>query len=128
VAETDEKAHEAARRFLASGVVRVGGGRIAQTRIGWGTHLRGMGRDSERPDDKARGETIRLAAQNYEFNLENGLAIVGSPETVIRRLEDGQQRIGYDLFCTNHEIGQMPKQLVRNSIELFGKEVIPAFR
>ena len=50
------------------------------------------------------------------------------PETVIRTLEDGRQRIGYDLFCTNHEIGQIPKPLVRNSIELFGKEVIPAFR
>jgi alkanesulfonate monooxygenase SsuD/methylene tetrahydromethanopterin reductase-like flavin-dependent oxidoreductase (luciferase family) len=87
-----------------------------------------MGRDSERTDDKARGETMRLAAQSYEYNLENGLAIVGSPETVVRKLQDGKQRIGYDLFCTNHEIGQMPKQLVRNSIELFGKEVIPAFR
>jgi alkanesulfonate monooxygenase SsuD/methylene tetrahydromethanopterin reductase-like flavin-dependent oxidoreductase (luciferase family) len=87
-----------------------------------------MGHDSERSDDKARGETIRMAAQSYEFNIEHGLAIVGSPETVIRKLEDGKQRIGYDLFCTNHDIGQMPKQLVHNSIELFGKEVIPAFR
>ena len=128
VAETDEKAHAEARQFLASGAVRVGGGPIAQTRIGWGSHPRGMGRDSERLDDKARGETMRLAAQSYEFNIENGLAIVGSPETVIRRLADGKQRIGYDLFCTNHDIGRMPKDLVRNSIELFGKEVMPAFR
>ena len=108
--------------------MRVGGGPIAQTRIGWGTHARGMGRDSERPDDKARGETMRMAAQSYEFNLENSLAIVGSPEAVIRQLEAGKERIGYDIFCTNHEIGHMPKHMVRNSIELFGKEVIPAFR
>ena len=131
VAETDEKAHEEVRQFLASptgSAVRVGGGPIAQTRIGWGTHTRGMGRDSERPDDKARGETMRMAAQSYEFNLENGLAIVGSPETVIRKLEEGKKRIGYDIFCTNHELGRMPKHMVRNSIELFGKEVIPAFR
>jgi alkanesulfonate monooxygenase SsuD/methylene tetrahydromethanopterin reductase-like flavin-dependent oxidoreductase (luciferase family) len=131
VAETDAKAHEEACQFLASpagGAVRVGGGPIAQTRIGWGTHARGMGRDSERPDDKARGETMRMAAQSYEFNLENGLAIVGSPETVIRQLEVGKKRIGYDIFCTNHEIGRMPKHMVRNSIELFGTEVIPAFR
>jgi alkanesulfonate monooxygenase SsuD/methylene tetrahydromethanopterin reductase-like flavin-dependent oxidoreductase (luciferase family) len=71
---------------------------------------------------------MRLAAQSYEFNLENGLAIVGSPETVIRQLEEGKKRIGYDIFCTNHEIGWMPKHMVRNSIELFGKEVISAFR
>ena len=69
-----------------------------------------------------------MAAQSYEFNLENGLAIVGSPETVIRQLAEGKKCIGYDIFCTNHEIGRMPKPLVRNSIELFGKEVIPAFR
>ena len=87
-----------------------------------------MGRDSERPDDKARGETMRMAAQSYEFNLENGLAIVGSPETVIRKLEEGKKRIGYDIFCTNHEIGRMPRHMVQNSIALFGKEVIPAFR
>ena len=87
-----------------------------------------MGRDSERPDDKARGESIRRAAQSYEYNLDNGLAIVGSPETVIRKLEAGKMQIGYDVFCTNHEIGVMPDAMVRNSIRLFGREVIPAFR
>ena len=58
VAETDEKAHEEARQFIASlegGAVPVGGGPVGETRIGWGTHARGMGKDSERPDDKARG-------------------------------------------------------------------------
>jgi alkanesulfonate monooxygenase SsuD/methylene tetrahydromethanopterin reductase-like flavin-dependent oxidoreductase (luciferase family) len=68
------------------------------------------------------------AARDYQFNIDNGLAIVGSPETVIRRLQDGQQRMGYDLFCTNHQIGRMPRDLVDRSIELFGKEVIPAFQ
>jgi alkanesulfonate monooxygenase SsuD/methylene tetrahydromethanopterin reductase-like flavin-dependent oxidoreductase (luciferase family) len=87
-----------------------------------------MGRDSDRPDDKARGETMRLARESYEFNIEQGLAIVGSPETVIRRLEEGKRRIGYDIFCTNHEIGHMPPELVRNSIRLFSKEVVPAFK
>ncbi len=131
VAETDEKAHEQARQFIASragGAVPVGGGPIAQTRIGWGTHPRGMGSDSERPDDKNRGEVIRNAANSYEFNIENGLAIVGSPETVIKKLQEGQKQIGYDIFCTNHEIGRMAPDLVENSIKLFGKEVIPAFK
>jgi alkanesulfonate monooxygenase SsuD/methylene tetrahydromethanopterin reductase-like flavin-dependent oxidoreductase (luciferase family) len=130
VAETDEKAHEEARQYLASregGAVPVGGGPIAQTRIGWGTHARGMGSDSERPDDKARGQTIAQAAQSYEFNIENGLAVVGSPETVIRKLQEGQKMIGYNIFCTNHQVGRMPKELVHNSIDLFGREVIPAF-
>ncbi len=131
VAETDEKAHAEARQFLATregGAVPVGGGRLENTRIGWGTHARGMGRDSERPSDKARGEVIGKAARNYEFNLENGLAVIGSPETVIRILTESQKRIGYDIFCTNHEIGNMPKELVRNSVRLLGQEVVPAFK
>jgi alkanesulfonate monooxygenase SsuD/methylene tetrahydromethanopterin reductase-like flavin-dependent oxidoreductase (luciferase family) len=130
VAETDEKAHEQARKFLASregGAVPVGGGEIAKTRIGWGTHARGMGSDSERANDKRRGETIAKAAQSYEYNIENGLAIVGSPATVIKKLQEGHAMMGYNLFCGNHEIGKMPHDQVMNSIRLFGKEVIPAF-
>jgi alkanesulfonate monooxygenase SsuD/methylene tetrahydromethanopterin reductase-like flavin-dependent oxidoreductase (luciferase family) len=68
-----------------------------------------------------------MAAQSYEFNIEQGLALVGSPDTVIRKLEDGRQRMGYNVFCTNHQIGRMPPDMVSSSIELFGKEVIPAF-
>jgi alkanesulfonate monooxygenase SsuD/methylene tetrahydromethanopterin reductase-like flavin-dependent oxidoreductase (luciferase family) len=131
VAETDAKAHEEARAYLAAregGAVPVGGGPLEKTRIGWGTHARGMGRDSERPDDKARGETIAKSARDYEFSIENGLAIVGSPDTVIRRLKESKKRIGFDIFCTNHEIGRMPRELVRNSISLMGKEVVPAFK
>ncbi len=128
VAETDEKAHEEARRYLGTGgPARVGGGPIANSRIGWGSNPRGMGSDSDLPHNKARGETIAKAAQSYEFNIENGLAIVGSPDTVIKKLREGQARMGYDLFCTNHHIGKMPTELVSKSIELFGKEVIPAF-
>jgi len=131
VAETDAKAEEEAREYLVAregSPVFFGGGPIERTRIGWGTNPRGMGKDSDRPDDKARGETIGRASASYEFNIENGLALVGSPETVRRRLEEGKKRIGYDIFCCNHEIGHMPPALVRNSIRLFGKEVVPAFK
>ncbi len=127
VAETDAKAHEEARQFLGSGSVRIGAGAIANSRIGWGSNARGMGSDSDLPHNKARGETIAKAAQSYEFNIENGLAIVGSPETVIKKLREGQARLGYDLFCTSHHLGKMPAEQVERSIELFGKEVIPAF-
>ena len=129
VAATDEQAHAEARHYLASGDMRrVGGGPIAQTRIGWGSHSRGMGRDSERPHDELRGETTARAAEDYDFAVEQGLAIVGSPETVIRRLREAHRQMGFDLFCTNHQIGRMPPDLVNQSIELFGREVIPALQ
>ena len=129
VAPTDEEAHEEARKYIGvSGGGRVGGGPIAETRIGWGSNKRGMGRDSDRPDDAARGQTMQAAGTSYDFNIENGLAIVGSPKTVIEKLQQGQEKIGYDIFCTSCSIGRMPQNLVDRSIELIGKEVIPAFR
>jgi alkanesulfonate monooxygenase SsuD/methylene tetrahydromethanopterin reductase-like flavin-dependent oxidoreductase (luciferase family) len=127
VAETDAKAHHEARQYLGTRPA-VRSGSIAETRIGWGSNPRGMGRDSDLPSNKDRGVTIARAAESYEFNIDNGLALVGSPATVIRQLQAGQQRIGYDVFCTNHQIGGMPPRLVENSIRLFGEEVIPAFQ
>jgi len=129
VAETDEKAHEEASKYIgASGGGRVGRGPIAETRVGWGSHARGMGTDSERPDDLRRGQTMTLAGTDYQYNIDNGLAVVGSPDTVIKKLQEQQAKVGYDIFCTSCSIGRMPRQLVDNSIELIGKEVIPAFK
>ena len=130
VAETDEKAHEEARHYIlnARDANPVGGGKIAETRIGWGSDARGMGTDGHRPDDAERGRVFREAAKSYEFSIENGLAIVGSPDTVTRRLQHMKERMGLDLFTGNHQIGAMPHELVENSVKLFGKEVIPAFQ
>jgi alkanesulfonate monooxygenase SsuD/methylene tetrahydromethanopterin reductase-like flavin-dependent oxidoreductase (luciferase family) len=131
VAETDEKAYAQAKKYMMpqeGAGPSFGGGAIAQTRIGWGTNARGMGRDSDRPDDKARGETMRQASQSFEFNIENGLAVVGSPATVIEKLQQGQEKIGYDIFSTNFGVGRMPDEMVLESVNLFGKEVIPAFK
>jgi alkanesulfonate monooxygenase SsuD/methylene tetrahydromethanopterin reductase-like flavin-dependent oxidoreductase (luciferase family) len=131
VAETDEQAMEDARKYIVfeegAAVARVGGGPLAKTRVGWGSNVRGMGSDSDRPDDAARGETMQRAQTDLNFQIENGLCVVGSPETVIRKLEEGEKQIGYDIFCTAFP-GRMPKALVNKSIELFGKEVIPAFK
>ena len=136
VAETDQKAHEEARPHVASraGIPDAGPtnmrltGRLVGSRIGLGTHGRGMGSDSERADNRDRGLAMDRATRDYEFSLENGLAIVGSPETVIRRIREQHAFVGYDILCTAHAIGRMPPDLVANSIELFGREVIPAFR
>jgi alkanesulfonate monooxygenase SsuD/methylene tetrahydromethanopterin reductase-like flavin-dependent oxidoreductase (luciferase family) len=128
IAETDEKAHEQARRYIGAATERrIGGGPIAKTRVGWGSNVRGMGRDSERPDDLERGKTMEQSQTSYEFNIENGLAIVGSPDTVVQKLQEGQKKIGYDLFCTSF-IGRLPKDEFETALELWGKEVIPAFK
>jgi alkanesulfonate monooxygenase SsuD/methylene tetrahydromethanopterin reductase-like flavin-dependent oxidoreductase (luciferase family) len=68
------------------------------------------------------------SADTYDFWIDEGMALVGSPETVIRRLREQQQLTGFDVFCAQHHIASMPAELARKSLRLFGERVIPAFR
>ena len=119
VAETDEKARtEAEPRILEAD--SLGSQDIAQTRIGFRGNT-----DTATRSDRARGSAEQR--NSYDWRIENGLAIVGSPETVRRKLEKDLKVFGYDVFCANHQIGTMPFDQVSSSLKLFGEEVIPAF-
>ena len=65
---------------------------------------------------------------SYDFWIDNGLALVGSPETVAKRLKEQYRLIGYDIFCANHRFGPLPEGQSRKSMRLFAEEVMPAFR
>ena len=56
----------------------------------------------------------------------NGLAHIGSPETVAKQLEKAHEPIGFDVYCGRHRFGAMPSHLVEKSIRLFGEKVLPA--
>jgi len=128
VAETDEQARAEAEPELLKGFF--GGGtamqQIASTRIGFGGDPRMTGGERN-PDIDERGRVFAQLTKSYDFWVDNGLAIVGSPTTVIRRLREQQQHLGYDLFLTQHQLADMPRERAMKSLELFGKEVIPAF-
>ena len=62
-----------------------------------------------------------------DFWLKHGLAHVGSPETVIRRLEEQQKLIGFNAFGGRFRWGPMPNEMAEKSLRLFAKEVMPAF-
>ena len=125
VAETDEKAHAQAGRYLTEANA-LGRELVAASRVGFGSNPRGMGHEDS-PDIRERGRIFRESARSYDFWLDNGLAIVGSPETVVGRIAAGRERIGYDHFAGKFHIGRMPHAMVESSIRLFGEEVIPAF-
>jgi alkanesulfonate monooxygenase SsuD/methylene tetrahydromethanopterin reductase-like flavin-dependent oxidoreductase (luciferase family) len=74
-------------------------------------------------------EIVRVYEEtsSYDFWIENGLALVGSPETVVRRLREQQAAVGYDVFCAQHQLTGMEPALAQKSIRLFGEGVIPAF-
>ena len=119
VAATDEIARaETEEHLLAAD--SLGSRAIAQTRIGF------IG-NSDTVTRSARARGTPEQRRSYDWWIENGLALVGSPETVRRKLEEDQRLIGYSLFCANHQIGTMPFEDVLKSLKLFGEEVIPAF-
>jgi alkanesulfonate monooxygenase SsuD/methylene tetrahydromethanopterin reductase-like flavin-dependent oxidoreductase (luciferase family) len=69
---------------------------------------------------------FRERSRSYDFWIDNGLALVGSPDTVIRKLQEQHALIGHDVLCTQHGFGQLAPELVKKSVKLFGEEVIPA--
>ena len=62
----------------------------------------------------------------YEDLQQVGAIIVGSPDTVIRRLSEtiGQLNPGYMILIGSD--GNIPHKDVMRSVELLGKEVVPA--
>lgn len=56
------------------------------------------------------------------------LAIVGSPDTVLRRLEDAHKSLGFGRLVPFVQFGGLPGDLTRRNIELFAEHVIPRFR
>jgi len=125
VAETDAQARAEVEPYLQESM-GLGREMVLNTRIGMGTDPRGKGTDNTRYT-RGNGLIFAQARKSYDFWIDNGLAIVGSPETVARQLKEKQERLGFTTFAANHHIGRMPTDLVDKSISLLAKEVFPAF-
>ena len=119
VAETDVIAKEEVKASLAAPYF-LQAHPVVSTDV---AHRRG----EETPTTRELDRVFRNQIASYDFCIENGLALVGSPETVRRKLEEQHAMIGYDIFCANHRVGPMPTDVSLKSIKLFGEEVIPAF-
>jgi len=119
VAETDEKAKAEAEGPMMAGRAMTRDG-IAKTRVGFQGH-------QDSPSNREIDRVFQGMATSYDFWIDNGLALVGSPETVKQKLQEQHELIGYDIFCANHRFGPMPLEQSLNSMKLFGEKVIPAF-
>ena len=122
VAETDEQARAEAEPNLVAGMTQEYD-LIANTRVGWGQSARGIGLEDS-PDIRARGHIFEESGKSYDFWIDNGLALVGSPDTVARKLEEQHKLIGYDLFCARHRFGRLSPQQVKSSTKLFAERVM----
>lgn len=125
VAETDKQAIDDIGHLLdqaASQSFLAGGPRVSKTRIGF---MSGNTEDTPQRRQR-RGLYQRLADEGASAWIESGMAIVGSPETVARRIAETQEQIGYDVFLAGFRFAKIPGQLVDKSFKLFGEKVIPA--
>jgi alkanesulfonate monooxygenase SsuD/methylene tetrahydromethanopterin reductase-like flavin-dependent oxidoreductase (luciferase family) len=126
VAETDELARQQAEPHLLVDY-RLGREFTENTRIGFGSHARGAGTEDS-ADIRERGRVIRNSFKSFDFSIENGIAVVGSPTTVARKLAEQRELIGIDIYVGNFHLGTMPAAQIERSIRLFGEEVIPSFK
>ena len=125
VAETDAQARAEVEPNLVMGYIQ-GGELVARTRIGFGPpDLEAAERNT--PERQELRRVFQECSKSYDFWIENGLALVGSPDSVIRQLEAQRKLIGYDVFCARHRIGHLAPELAHTSMQLFATHVMPAF-
>ena len=118
VAETDEQAREEAATYI-SGAYATGIDRLERSRVGYKGN-------EDNPTTREIRRVFEGMETGLDFWIDNGLAHVGSPETVAKRLEAQHELIGMDIFCGRHRFGEIPNHMVEKSIRLFGEKVIPA--
>ena len=115
VAETDELALQEAERYMLNGIQGAASvGRLARLP------------ENAPPDVRELARIYYETAQSAQFWFAEGLAFVGSAETVAAGIRAQQQRVGYDVLLTNHQFAEMPRDLYVKSMRLFGERVIPA--
>lgn len=74
---------------------------------------------------QATGHLPIVGPHTYEELAEQGLAVIGSPETVTRRLLDQIQTLDLETFIGVFAFGRLTHTQVVRSLDLFAKEVMP---
>jgi len=122
-ADTDEKAQEIGRTYMWHGKHRFKGPSEHNDPPGYRSRA---AVDVIRKIPAGVGVRLGQRERTYEELQEAGSIVVGSPDTVIKKLTEILDTVapGY-LICYGNE-GDMPYEDVMRSIELIGKEVIPA--
>jgi alkanesulfonate monooxygenase SsuD/methylene tetrahydromethanopterin reductase-like flavin-dependent oxidoreductase (luciferase family) len=69
-----------------------------------------------------------MATRNIEFLMEQGIIVIGGPDTVRRRLIACHKEVGMGNLLTMMQFGTLPADLTRRSMELFAAHVMPALK
>ena len=129
VQDTDEKAKETGRGYL---VGNVGVGRIPLPT----DYMFPVGYSSRDPKYRALRDRIRsdpfriggLDTAGYEAILEANRMVIGSPQTVIRKLREVLARVRPGILAIWTNDGSISHTDTMRCLELMGQEVLPALR
>jgi alkanesulfonate monooxygenase SsuD/methylene tetrahydromethanopterin reductase-like flavin-dependent oxidoreductase (luciferase family) len=122
VAEDHEQAHREARHhveFLFHKALKQGLEIVLPPGYMSEASLRGM---------LSAGPRKSFGQMSYEDLLENGMVIVGNPESVAEQVARLQGELGFGQIMALMCIGDMPHERVVRTMELFAREVAPEFR
>jgi alkanesulfonate monooxygenase SsuD/methylene tetrahydromethanopterin reductase-like flavin-dependent oxidoreductase (luciferase family) len=117
VAETDAEAIRAAKPYL-----------IRQWEM-WNRYTQ-FALAGEMPDsyDLWRKHAPRLYALTFEEIAELGLTLIGSPETVLRRILDQEAELDLAMMAFGFRFGGMQFEMAERSMRLFAAAVMPELR
>jgi alkanesulfonate monooxygenase SsuD/methylene tetrahydromethanopterin reductase-like flavin-dependent oxidoreductase (luciferase family) len=69
-----------------------------------------------------------MGGQKMEAMMEAGVIIVGSPETVRRKITECHEVLGFGTFVALLHFATLPAEHTEKSIRLFAEEVLPAIQ
>jgi alkanesulfonate monooxygenase SsuD/methylene tetrahydromethanopterin reductase-like flavin-dependent oxidoreductase (luciferase family) len=125
-ADTDKQAREEAERAFMS---YVGVTLQVTTPV---LEARKTGRSAEEiaaePNRKIREyEGIDPSKVDLNFLIDNGMCVVGDPDTCIRQIERIQKAAKLDTFLCMMQFWSIPHEKTMHAIDLFGRHVLPHF-
>ena len=120
VADTDEKAQEEGKHFLWRMGHPLRGPREYFAPPGYVTPMGNQLR--------ARARPTPLNQLSYSELQERDHLIVGSPDTVTRKLKHIKDQLGIGSLLLEAQAGRLSHEATMRSIELLGREVIPALK
>ncbi|HMP03307.1 MAG TPA: LLM class flavin-dependent oxidoreductase [Gemmatales bacterium] len=88
----------------------------------------GLLQPQERLDLIKRSREQPSAVRGWDEILDGGWAVVGGSATVRDRLRHWQKEFGPSVLLLDVQLGSLPAELARASIERLGQEVLPAMR
>jgi alkanesulfonate monooxygenase SsuD/methylene tetrahydromethanopterin reductase-like flavin-dependent oxidoreductase (luciferase family) len=116
VAATDAEAREAVYPYLV------------QYGAKWDKYVDLVQAGRFRDDEMVRQRAPILQAMSFDDLIERGPALVGSPETIIRKIQAYRAALEIAVLVSVFSIGSMPQEMVTQSLRLFARHVMPYVR